>query len=81
VLSIADEHRLQLRQVLQIGYASLGHVAALNGGVMADHGSSVGSQAHVEFETIATMSEGQIEGLERVFGDGAGCSRTAVTQE
>src|SRR6266550_3131043 len=81
LLGVAIENGYQLRQMLQIGCASLGYFAALNCAIMADQGSTVGGQAHVEFEAIATMCHGQIERLERVFGDGAGCSRTAVTQE
>jgi hypothetical protein len=48
---------------------------------MADHSSAVGGEAHIKFEAIAPVRQGQIEGLKGVLRDGAGCSRTAVTQE
>jgi len=49
--------------------------------IMADYGAAVGRTAHIEFESIATMRQSQIEGRDCVLGNRASSASPAMAEQ
>jgi len=81
LLRVPGEHLPESWKIFQFACTGASYFPSVARGVMAHHGSAVCCQPQVEFETIAAVREGQIEGFERVFRHGSGGAGTAVAEE
>jgi hypothetical protein len=75
---VARENLIEFRQIGKLSAAGSRDFNVVKFRVVADEGAGVCGAAHVEFEAVAAMSEGKIEGRECVFRDGAGCTGAAM---
>jgi hypothetical protein len=78
---VAREGLIEFGQICKVSAAGPCDFNVVNFRVVTDQGAAIGRAAHVEFEAVATVSEGKIEGREGVFRDGAGCAGAAMAQQ
>ena len=78
---VASEDLLQCGKKLKTARARLGNLNIPYSRIMADDGAAVGGSAHVEFKTITTMGQREIERLDCIFRDRLGSAGAAMTEE
>jgi len=77
---ITDQYLVEDRKVAKVGGSGLGDFDAVDFRVVTDNSAAIGGEADVEFESVAAMGKGEVEGGEGVFRNGGGGTSAAVAE-
>ena len=78
---ITGEDLVEDRKFAEVGDTGLADFDAVNLRVVTDDGAAIGGEADVEFESVAAVGKGEVEGGEGVFRNGASRTSAAVAEQ
>ncbi len=78
---VAGEDLLEGRKIEELGGRSLGDGKALKLWIVADEGALVGALSDVEFEAVAAVLEGKVEGRQGIFRNGSSGAGSTMTEQ